>query len=758
MGHTGFSTSAPPVQLIAGLADRYNLDRELGRGGMAVVYRARDLRHDRAVAIKILEPRVAALLGPERFLLEIRLTASLQHPNILPLLDSGALGDSLYLVTPFVEGGSLRQRLEAEGCLQLGEALAIVAAVAQGLEYAHHRGIVHRDIKPENILIQSGVPLLADFGIALPIAGAPGARITEAGVAPGTPEYMSPEQITGDRPLDGRTDQYSLACTLFELLAGRPPFTGPTAAAALMRRFAQPSPLLHSPHGSLPRSVPDAINRALALEPRERFPTVTEFVAALQTGTTEGAVTGAAPSLLVLPFANLSPDPDSEYFSDGLTEEIIADLSMIRSLRVISRTSAFRLKGTPKDPRTIGRELDVRYLLEGSVRRAGDQVRVTAKLIDTATDEPVWADKYGGDMSDIFAIQERLSRRIAEALRLTLTPEQARRMADRPLADPRAHDCYLRVRHEAWSFTPEAGAAAIRHARNGLALVGDNDLLYAALGQVHFMRANAALGELGEELAAAEAAARQALALAADSPAGLALLGAIQLRRGEIQRAVRTLKEALLHDPTSTEALFWLAYAYISTGHGALARTLVQRLLELDPLTAINHCLLGWIEAYEGRCAEALPYYRRMWELDPLSPLSRFLYALVLLWNERRQEARQLFDDLGRDPAPTVWTRLGGLFGAALGSEPGTALAFVDPALLEMAEWQDFFALRLAEAYALLGHRETSLRWLRRAIELGILAPHFHGQVNPAFASLRHDPEFVALLAEAAGRAALLQP
>ena len=747
--------ASPPAQLAGELVGRYRLDREIGRGGMAVVYLARDLRHERDVALKLLLPPIAAALGPERFLREIRVTAALQHPNILPLLDSGAIGDTIFFIAPYVTGGSLRHRLQCEGAIPPQQAIALVAVISQGLAYAHREGVLHRDIKPENILIQSGVPTIADFGIALPIGTRIEPRITDLGGAIGTPEYMSPEQIIGDRPLDERSDQYSLACMLFELLAGHLPFPGITAAATMVRRFAAPVPPVHSPHEPITQGVQDAIHRALALEPRERFPTLSDFVSALVEPSPgmAAAAPRAAPSLAVLPFSNLSSDPDSDYFSDGLTDELIADLSMIRSLRVTSRSSSFRLKGTTSDVRSLGRELDVRYVLSGSVRRSGSNVRVTAQLIDTATDEPAWADKYGGELSDIFAIQERISHQIAEALRVTLTPEQARRIAARPIVDPRALEYYHRTRHAAWSSTPEGTAQALRHARNAIALVGDSDLLHASLGQVHFLRANAGIGTAGEEMAAAEAAAHHALGILPDSAAGLALLGAIRLRRGEVEAAIRTLKGALVHDPTATDALFWLAYAYISTGHGPLARTLVQRLLELDPLTPINHCLLGWIEAYAGRCEDALPHYRRMLELEPENPLSRFLYGLVLLWNSRSTEAKCLFEDLGAEPDATVWTRLGGLFGAALAGDEVRAATFLDPTLLQMGEWQDFFALRLAECHALLGQRESAIRWLKCAIGLGVLDHHFHSRINPVFEPLRQDPEFVALMADAAGRA-----
>src|SRR5437016_8889413 len=270
----------------ASLAGRYRVERELGRGGMATVYLARDLKHDRLVAVKVLRPELAALLGTERFLREIGLTAQLQHPHILTLIDSGEAGGFVYYVMPYVEGGSLRQRLEKEGPLPLDEALRITRAIASALDFAHGRGAIHRDIKPENIMLHQGEPMVADFGIALAVSTAGRERLTETGLSLGTPAYMSPEQATADPKLDGRTDQYSLASVLYEMLAGEPPYTGPTAHAIIAKRFSEPIP----PRGTCPAGPPHveaAVTRALAKSPADRFATLAAFAAALIQPTSE---------------------------------------------------------------------------------------------------------------------------------------------------------------------------------------------------------------------------------------------------------------------------------------------------------------------------------------------------------------------------------------------------------------------------------------------------------------------------------------
>ena len=268
------------VALAESLADRYQLERELVRGGMATVWLARDLRHDRPVAIKVLRPELSAVLGAERFLREIQLTARLQHPHILPLLDSGEAQGVLYYVMPFVEGESLRQRLQRERQLSVEEALRVTRGVAGALAYAHERGVIHRDIKPENILLYQGEPMVADFGIALAAVAAGGERLTETGLSLGTPAYMSPEQATAEVRLDGRSDQYSLACVVYEMLAGEPPYSGPTAQAIIAKRFSEPVPHL-STLRAVPSGVDAAVTRALAKAPADRFASVTAFADAL---------------------------------------------------------------------------------------------------------------------------------------------------------------------------------------------------------------------------------------------------------------------------------------------------------------------------------------------------------------------------------------------------------------------------------------------------------------------------------------------
>src|SRR6185437_5789117 len=512
---------AGPEPLSVG--DRYSLERELGRGGMATVYLARDRKHDRPVAIKIMRHEVAADQGGQRFLREIQILARLQHPNILALLDSGTTDEAPprpFYVMPYVEGESLRQRLTREGPLPVSEALRLVRETGEALHYAHGEGLIHRDVKPENVLLSQGHALVADFGIARAAGLAAAAQqLTQPGLALGTPAYMSPEQVDADREVDARADQYSLACVLYELLAGQVPFTGPSLMAVLSRQLMDPVPPLTTIRSGVPGPVRQAIERALSKVAADRFGSVREFLAALEApAAVEAPVrTGTLPAapppkkaIVVLPFANLSPDPDNAYFADGLMEEVIADLSRVRALNVISRTSSAKLKNSGWDLRRIARELNVRYALEGSVRRAGSALRITAELIDLESDTHMWAEKYSGTVDDVFDLQERLSREIVEALRITLTPPEDREIAERPIADIRAYEYYQRARQEYYRYTAEGMAAARALAEHGLQVAGPNEALYGILGTVYAWSPVVLLGEDEEAtLRAAEDCARK---------------------------------------------------------------------------------------------------------------------------------------------------------------------------------------------------------------------------------------------------------
>jgi serine/threonine-protein kinase len=493
-------TDAHQAALAEALAGRYVIEREIGRGAAAVVYLAQDLRHGRRVAVKVLHSELGAALGVERFLREIRTQARLQHPHILPLFDSGSAAGRLFCTMPYVEGGSLRDWLRREKQLPVEAAAQLVTEVASALTYAHALGVIHRDIKPENILVsESGHALLTDFGIAYAIEDGSGRdrtkRITESGITLGTPAYMSPEQSVGDETVDSRSDIYSLAVVVYEMLAGAPPFTGSNPRAIMARRLTAAPPSLAAMRPGLPPPVEPAITRALARHPADRFDTAADFAvalcgrgeepppepeepapvgrrprrryvpaAALGIALVVGAVIGAERAmrqhgplparpvgqqmLVVLPFRNLGDSADS-YFADGLTEELTSRLAGLAGLRVISRTSAEQYRESTRPLKEIGAELGAGYVLEGSVHldrgaTGPSRVRVRPRLISVANDSQLWSEPYEGELTEVFRVQSEIAERVSRSLHIALRPPEREALVTAGTRDHVAYDFYLR--------------------------------------------------------------------------------------------------------------------------------------------------------------------------------------------------------------------------------------------------------------------------------------------------------------------------
>ncbi|HET7622950.1 MAG TPA: serine/threonine-protein kinase [Gemmatimonadaceae bacterium] len=463
------------------LSGRYALERELGRGGMATVYLARDLEHDRHVAVKVLLPELAVTLGVERFLREIEVGTVLQHPHIVGVLDSGQTDGILYYTMPFVDGASLRDRLDREKQLPIDDAISIARQVAEALAYAHSQGVVHRDIKPENILLNKDGAMVADFGIARAVSVAGGETLTRTGMAVGTPTYMSPEQAMASREVTAESDIYSLACVMYEMLAGQPPFSGPTAMALLARHSLDNVPSLKIVRGTVPDAVEDAIVRAMAKVPADRFHSATDFAAALTDH--EGAArrrqeslaaqaiaantvqqmvprarrrktlaiaaaiavpllaaggwfgwqtTHAAPaaptgltgefaksSIAVMYFQDRSPGKKLDYLADGLTEALIDELSAVKQLKVISQNGSAAFKGKDAIPTdSIARALKIGTLVNGVVEpMAGDSVRVTVRLVDALSGKQLDKTEVDAALQSSLGLKDTIAAQLSIFLR-----------------------------------------------------------------------------------------------------------------------------------------------------------------------------------------------------------------------------------------------------------------------------------------------------------------------------------------------------
>ena len=756
-------------QLSAALAGRYRLERELGSGGMATVYRAHDERHDRPVAIKVLHADVAESVGAERFLAEIHTTAKLTHPNILPLFDSGNENGVLYYVMPLVVGESLRARLDRERRLGVADALRITREVGDALAYAHANGVIHRDVKPENILLAgsgrdagAGTPgslstahaLVADFGIARAVtpAGGGGERITTAGLSVGTPAYMSPEQAAADPHVDGRSDQYSLACVLFELLVGEPPFAGPSVESILVRRFTRPPPRVSAMRDDIPRHVDGALLTAMARDPDERFPSMARFIDALSApAQPRVALADAEASVAVLPFANMSPDPANEYFGDGMAEEISNALAHVAGLRVAARTSAFAFKGRNHDVRAIGEQLNVTAVLEGSIRRAGSRVRVTAQLINVADGLHLWSDRYDRELTDIFAIQDEIATAIASRLAVAL--RGGRTLVRPSTSNLDAYELYLRAR----SLMKERGASLLRAIELLERAVALDPGFAPALGSLaHALILASFWGMSPPDRVTARARWAAAAALAHD-PGLVAAHTASALVATCIEfdadRATECWNRALAIDPGDAEARVMRAAFDVCYTRGAFDEAIaeVRSVIERDPLSALAHTQLAVILSFAQRFEEARAEAKRAREIDAHSLFAVWGEANALAFGLSPTDAIDLITPLlsryGRHP----WLMMGLTAAYDRAGSPDRAKAvYLELEARSRTEYVQPSVLAVSAEHA--GRRGEALAFLRRAVEMRDPVLTAFAWYSPPMAKLRSAPEFSGIIA-AIGRA-----
>ena len=747
-------------QLQSSLGAAYTIARELGGGGMARVFVARDEQLGRDVVVKVLAPELSQELSTERFGREIRLAAGLQEPHIVPVLTAGTTTSGLPFYTmPYVAGESLRARLDRGPVpLPVAEAVSVLRDVATALEHAHAQGIVHRDIKPENILLSGRTAVVTDFGIAKALEASkthtPGGTLTQAGVSIGTPMYMAPEQALGDI-IDARADLYAWGVVAYELLAGRPPFVETSAQKLIVAHVLdQPAPLAAlAPAAS--SVLAELVMRCLAKDVAHRPQTAAALIAALDgapvsaemsTPQARGARTAAIAAVAVLPFANLSSDPENEFLSDGITDEIIYTLGRVEGLRVAGRTSCFALKGQQLDSATVGRRLDVGCVVNGSVRRAGNRVRVQAELVSTGDGFQLWSERYDRDLSDVFAVQEDIAGHIVSELRVRLGRATVPRAASPPTPDAEAYEMYLRGRHALAKRTTTASFDAVK-------------LLEEAVARdPGFARAWAGLADA---------------CLTAPVYAGAA--------PGEAwPRAREAIERALAIDPTLVEALTSLAYGtMLYEWNWASAEASFRRAMELNPSYAPAHHWYADFLVGRGRLEEALREMARAHELDPLSPIVRAETAWVLALLRRGDEAIAVIDALVReDPEFAHAYVVRGLVLQSVGDhrsaiaahrtamEKGGFYSFSYSALIcahaavgerdqalrllagleERARKEHVPAFAFALAYTGLGEIERAFEWVERGVEARdeMMAENF---LDPLFDPLRGDARYERALA-----------
>ncbi len=698
---------------------------------MGVVYKARDTQLKRTVALKFLPPPLQhESEARKRFVVEARAAAALDHPNVCTIHEIGeAEGGEPFIAMAYYAGQTLAQR-QAEGRLPVEEALEIAAAVAEALACAHAAGIIHRDVKPGNVILtERGEVKLLDFGLAK----TQDITLTQAGEALGTVAYMSPEQARGET-IDHRTDIWSWGVMLYEMLSGALPFRA-ASHGALLYSILHRRPESLASHPEIPESVTRIVMRALARDPARRFPDMPALLAEL--GGTQGAATPAplpaaprdTPSIAVLPFADMSPGRDQDYFCEGVAEEILNALTRVKRLRVASRTSSFQLRGKSLDAREIGERLNVSSMLEGSVRKAGNRLRVTVQLIDTADGYHLWSDRYDLEIEDVFAVQDDIAQSTVRALRGVLTDDDRQMLREAPTADIEAYDYYLRGRQ----FLHQFRRSAMEHARRLFHRAVEADPEYApahaalAFCSYYLYRL---FGHERADLQAADEASRKAVALAPELAESHVARGLLSFAlTEEYDEAERALETALRLNPDLYEANYFYARFCLRRGQLERAAELFQRASEIDPQECQATIQLGVMYLGLGREKEAFQQYwkgfqraERRLEFNPEDARARIFGGGCLLRVGERERGQE-------------W------IGRGLAMEPD------DPSILYSA----------ACTYAIGEQFGLTFDCLERAVELGFGSPGWL-EHDPDLEPLRDHPRFLALLATLAKRRSETHP
>jgi serine/threonine-protein kinase len=765
------------------LIDRYQIERELGAGAMATVYLARDRRHDRAVALKVLRSDLAVGIAAERFLREIQLAARLDHPHIVPLLDSGEAGGRLYYVMPYVAGESLRDRLNRERQLALEDALDITREMADALDHAHGLGIVHRDVKPENILLAGQHARLADFGIARALTAAAGENLTQTGVSLGTPIYMSPEQASADTGVDARGDIYSLGCVLYEMLVGQPPYTGATAESILARKYLEAPSAIRSVRPSVPVEVETAVGKALERVPADRYATARQFAQALGParasptlqarallrpkrrhavvaglglfallllalwyGFVRPPVASSIESLAVLPLANISGDPEQDYFASGMTEELLVRLAGISGITVKSRTSVSRYRDSNEPLPVIARMLGVDALIEGSVSRSTDAVRIRVRLVQARPERTLWTQSYDRDLRDALDLQSEVAQAIAHEIGAMVTAEHGERMARISATDPIAAEAYFKGRFYWNRRTASDLLRAIVFFEQAIALDSTYARAYAGLADSYVLLSHSSMATLtpGDALPKARAAARNALDIEPDLVEAHTSLAYVETYLWNWQAAESSFRRAIDIDPAYGTAHFWYAAFLATQNRVDEAVDEARRGVDVEPLSPIIGAGVAWMLHLARRYDEAAQQSLEVLELEPGFLIGYLRLGVSYGWLGRYDDAvAQLTLGLkasGNDPA-----FLSALVRVHAASGQSDEARRTLRELLDMADQRYVPAYGVGAAYAALGDMDEAFRWLERAfeersVELTFLA------VEPEMDVLRADPRFHDLM------------
>jgi TolB-like protein/Tfp pilus assembly protein PilF len=792
----------PYARLTSALADRYAIARELGTGGMATVYLARDLKHDREVAIKVLHAELGGPLGSDRFLQEIRLAARLQHPHIVGLLDSGVIGADAggealwYYVMPFVEGESLRERLSRGGPLPVADAARLIGEIADALAKAHRAGVVHRDIKPENILLADGHAMVMDFGVAKAVSAAGAGRhgVTTAGVSLGTPAYMAPEQVAADPAIDHRADLYALGLVAYEMLAGGSPYSATTPAQQMAAHVTQPPLPISEKRLDCPPALASLIMRCLAKSPGDRWQSADEVVTALRAadltaapassrlarrllgaaavfallaagvfvlrrfgGGADAAATSGDNTVGVMLFDNITHDSADAYLADGLASEIATSLARVPRLEVRSPGAVRSAeRGREADPREVGRRLNVRNVVEGEFQRGGDRIRIAARLVAVPSGTQRWSESWTRPVTDLLAVQEEIARAVATAIAGTLQPQERTVLAARPTTDPDAYDHFLRGNFDLARRSP----TGIRRAIEEYGIANRLDPTFAQ-AEARIALAYSLYAEWGWDFPGMSRDSLVTLgALATDRALALdSTLADAWMDRGRLlylrhprtlEGALPALERATVLDPRNAEAWHQYSSTLMIAGQFEEALTPLRRALAIEPGRTISWANLGATYWALGRDREELAALDSSIAADP----EFYVAYCERVWNRLRAGdragARANAEAAARTSPP-------GEEYYGLASRAAVAAADGDTVQARrlMTEAVAPFSARplggipaqpIVLGFLAAGQRDLALTWLERATPRGSLL--WWAMQVPETAPLREDRRYKKVMEE----------